>query len=402
MLGQWLKKDLKTLPVMLLLALFLPCLFCWMLGGLYVENIPFGLVDLDNSSLSRQITQGLEDHPGLNVVFVENQKTMEDMVYKKELYGGMIIPENFSKELSAKHPKELLTIVDATNTLISNNVMAYVSTVTGTYSAGAMLTLLEASGMPATAAMHAYNTFQYIDRTLYDPYLSYLSYLLYFIMPYLLQMTLACLFALPMFSEMHQSIVQKGQQAAPLSLLAEVIVRFAVVYILSATTSWIGFCLADYFFGLPVRGAMWLYFVLLGAFEIALMAAAMMLATFLKPKHCLYFFESYLVLGMVILLTSGAVWLPYLMPDGFFKIIGFVWPFAHVALPFKLLNMKGSGWDIIGPAVVDCLQYTIFWIAVAIAITTLQRQWYRHRLNSNNEKAEKIDTTVASVKKPMS
>lgn len=386
---------------MLLFALFLPCLFCWMLGNLYVENVPFGLVDLDNSSLSRQITKGLEDHPGLEVVFVENQQMLEDKVYKKELYAGMIIPENFSKELSAKHPKELLTIVDATNTLIANNVMAYVSAVTGTYSAGAMLTLLEAGGMPATAAMHTYNTFQYIDRTLYDPYLSYLSYLLYFIMPYLLQMTLACLFALPMFSDMHQQLVQKGKNALPLSLLAEVIVRFTVVYLLSAITSWAGFCLADYFFGFPVRGTMLLYFILLGAFEISLMAAAMILATFIKPKHCLYFFETYLVLGMVILLTSGAVWLPYLMPEGLFKMVGFIWPFAHAALPFKYLNLKGSGWDIIGPAVGDCLLYTIFWVIVALAITILQRQWYRHNHGTDRIEPESQikNETVSRVSK---
>lgn len=381
MLKQWLKQDRTALQMLLLASLALPCLFCWMLGNLYVEHIPFGVVDLDHSSFSRQIIRGLEDHPGLEVYFVEDQSSLEQQIYGKELNGGMIIPENFYKELQAKHPEELLTVIDGTNTLIANNIMAYVSAVTGTYSAGVMLSILEANGMPADAAMHTYNTFQYGERTLYDPYMSYLSYLIYFIMPYLVQMTVVCIFALPMFSALHQELVQQGIRALSGKKWLELAVRWGYIYVVSALASWIGFCLADYFFGLPVRGTMGCYFLLLGAFEIALGAAAMLLATFIRPKHCLYFFELLLCLGMVLLITNGAIWLPYLMPEGLFKLVGFLWPFAHVALPFKYLNMKGAGLDILTPAIVDCLQYAAFWAVVAIAITSLQRQWHLWRKN---------------------
>ena len=386
MIFRWIKKDVTSLPLLVLACLLLPCLFCWLLGNLYVENIPFGVVDLDHSALSQQIVHGLQDHPGLDVTFVDNQQMLEENISTKEYYGGMIIPENFSKALSNRQPKELLTIVDATNTLVSNNIMAYVSTVVGTYSAGAMLKLLEASGMPATAAMHTYNTFQYVDRTLYDPYMSYLSYLLYFIMPYLVQMVLVCLFGLPVFSAWHQELVQQGRRAFTWNKLAEIFVRFTFLYLVSALTSWTGFCLADYFFGLPVRGTLVLYLILFAAFAIALMGASIMLSLLLKPQHCTYFFEGYLALGMVILLTSGAIWLPYLMPDRLFDIVGFIWPFAHAALPFKLLNLKGSGWDILAPAVADCLQYAAFWMVAACLITYLQHRWYQFRHAEQDEK----------------
>ena len=387
MLKQWLKQDRTALQMLLLASLALPCLFCWMLGNLYVEQIPFGVVDLDNSSLSRQIIRGLEDHPGLEVYPVEDQAELEQQIYGKTLSGGMIIPENFYKELQAKHPKDLLTVIDGTNTLIANNIMAYVSTVTGTYSAGVTLSLLEANGMSADAAMHTYNTFQYRERTLYDPYLSYLSYLIYFIMPYLVQMTVVCIFALPLFSAWHADIVRRGIGALSRRKWLEVAIRWGYIYIVSALASWIGFCLADYYFGLPVRGTMGNYFLLLGAFEVALGAAAMLLAVFIRPKHCLYFFELLLCLGMVLLITNGAIWLPYLMPEGFFRLVGYLWPFAHVALPFKYLNMKGAGLDILAPAMVACLQYALFWAAVAIAITILQRRWYLWQ-SSRQEKKE--------------
>lgn len=87
----------------------------------------------------------------MEVYPVEDQAELEQQIYGKTLSGGMIIPENFYKELQAKHPKDLLTVIDGTNTLIANNIMAYVSTVTGTYGAGVTLSLLEANGMSADA-----------------------------------------------------------------------------------------------------------------------------------------------------------------------------------------------------------------------------------------------------------
>ncbi len=144
-------------------------------------------------------------------------------------------------------------------------------------------------------------------------------------------MTVVCIFALPMFSALHQELVQQGIRALSGKKRLELAVRWGYIYVVSALASWIGFCLADYFLAYRFAAPWAVTFLLLGAFEIALGAAAMLLATFIRPKHCLHFFELLLCLGMVLLITNGAIWLPYLMPDGLFKLVGFLWPFAHVA-----------------------------------------------------------------------
>lgn len=381
MLIKWLKKDVIAIAVLVVMPLILPCLFGWLLGNLYVEQIPFGVVDLDNSALSRQIIRGMEDHPGLDVVFVENQHTLEEQIYSKNLYGGMVIPTDFYKNLTGKHPKDLLTLIDGTNTLIASNTMGYVSAVTNTYGAGVMLSLLEAQGMTAPVATHTYNTFQYVERTLYDPYLSYMSFLLYFVMPYVMQIGFVGVFAVPLFAALRLDIQHGGWRTLRPLLMTEILVRCFFVYFCSAIASWTGFCLADYFFGLPLRGTMANYFILLGAFELALLAISMFLGTLLKPQHCHYVLDCLIVLGMVIFMTSGAVWLPYLMPEGTHQAVGCIWPFSHVALSFKYLNMKGAGLDILMPAILNCLRYAAFWGCAAIAVTGLQRLWYllRHR-----------------------
>ena len=69
------------------------------------------------------------------------------------------------------------------------------------------------------------------------------------------------------------------------------------------------------------------------------------------------------------------------MPEGMHQAVGCIWPFSHVALSFKYLNMKGAGLDILMPAILNCLRYAAFWGCAAIAVTGLQRLWYllRHR-----------------------
>ena len=65
MLKQWLKKDHIAIQMLLLASLLLPCLFCWLLGNLYVENIPLGVVDLDNSSFPGRLSADWKTIPAL-------------------------------------------------------------------------------------------------------------------------------------------------------------------------------------------------------------------------------------------------------------------------------------------------------------------------------------------------
>lgn len=55
----------------------------------FVENIPFGVVDLDNSSLSRNIVQQLKNHPGLKIsYYTDSEVELENAIKKKQVNGG--------------------------------------------------------------------------------------------------------------------------------------------------------------------------------------------------------------------------------------------------------------------------------------------------------------------------
>lgn len=67
-------------------------------GGM--ENIPIGVVDLNQTSTSRQITRTLSSVPTSKVTeYFSDTQTARDAVQKKEIYAYVVIPENFESDL---------------------------------------------------------------------------------------------------------------------------------------------------------------------------------------------------------------------------------------------------------------------------------------------------------------
>lgn len=59
-IAEFIRKDGKLLLVLLAIPIIVQLGLCYFFGGIYIENIPFGIANLDNSSLSRTIVQGFE------------------------------------------------------------------------------------------------------------------------------------------------------------------------------------------------------------------------------------------------------------------------------------------------------------------------------------------------------
>ena len=93
-----------------LMYLIVPIVAALVLGAMYshtyADNIPMGIVDLDESSLSRNIIQQFSIHPGLTI---ESYPASEAEAYEEiltgKIKGAVIIPRDFYKDvLQTKSP----------------------------------------------------------------------------------------------------------------------------------------------------------------------------------------------------------------------------------------------------------------------------------------------------------
>ena len=82
----------------IVLPLFTLFFMATIFGSGEMENLPVGIVDLDNSATSRSITRTIEAVPTLLVTkhFV-NEMEARRLVQTKEIYGYLVIPHNFEQ-----------------------------------------------------------------------------------------------------------------------------------------------------------------------------------------------------------------------------------------------------------------------------------------------------------------
>ncbi len=101
--------QLVRRPMYFLLIVIMPILCCWFLMDLVkggsVQRVPVGIVDLDNSILSRQVSRTLNGLQQVNIHHYANYAEARDAVQRGEVLGFFLIPENLEEHaLGGRQP----------------------------------------------------------------------------------------------------------------------------------------------------------------------------------------------------------------------------------------------------------------------------------------------------------
>ncbi|KIU08181.1 membrane protein [Clostridium butyricum] len=355
-----LKEESSRLIGVIVSPLITLFLLSYVWSNVYVENIPFGIVDLDNTSLSRTVIEQLSNCPSLKVDhFFDSESDLEQAVKARTVHGGIIIPQNFSKDVSMKKSPKAEIIVDGTNMLIGGNALSGAASVMGTLSAGTELKMLQGNGMFPSVAKTAIGTFSYVQRILYDPQGSYIRNMSYTVVPLVIQMAFLCEFFIPMFIKKKKDFAtMKIRSKEFIFSLLDIIIRIALFALVVIIATFIGLCLIKRFYSLPMRGELWIYAVLMIAFFFNLIGFGLVFASILSKMD--YFVFVYTVCSTPFMMTCGVAYPFYMMPAGVEFFIKFISPLAQVAVPLKNLNLKGVGWDIILPYFKESIGYSLF------------------------------------------
>lgn len=365
---RFLARDKKSIIALSLLHIAIVILVCSVFSKVYVENIPLGIADMDNSSLSRTVIEQLKKSPGLNVsYYVDSQEELQQAIKEKKISGGMVIPKDFNKDAIKKKSPSIALLIDETNIVIGNNLYAYCNTVIGTINAGFQLKVFEGKNMMPYTASKAVATFSYSERTLYEPQLSYMRYLIYSLVPYLIQGAFLMTFLVPtLIASRRQLNFTNIKSKDGIKNLLIFLARILMIIIVAVLSSFIGLCILGKYFYLPLRGNIFEYFALTFMFLIDITAMGFVLAAIFD--NLIYFTQFFTMINIVIFLSSGVPFPDYSMPNGLSKIITSIWPFMNVALPLKFLNLKGIGWDVILPYIKNGIIYALAWFPIGIGL----------------------------------
>lgn len=368
MINCW-KQDKFVWNSFIIVPLAVILLFGYLFGGLYIEQIPIAVADLDQTSFSRKVTEAFGQHPGFQLVqYVSTEAELTEAVASKSVSGGLLIPSGFSEMSQKGKSAKALMIIDGTNMLVGNTMQGYAQTVMGTISTGVQMEILTGSGVPAPRAEALMGGFRYEERLLYEPTMSYLYYLVYLIVPYLIQMFYVCFFALPLF-------IEEREQGTLLKLRSKKRYgRMFSLWILGTLSTFVAFQIASLVFRLPVTRDFLSHSLLFLGFFFALTGEAFVLSFIFNSRNKIYFNQAYAILSSLLIFTSGAVWPDYMMPKPVTTVMSVIWPYLHMAVPFKSLYLKDFGLVGALPAFGKLLIFGVVWLVIGILFILHQRK----------------------------
>lgn len=156
-------------------------------------RIPTVVIDNDNSLFSKSYVNYIEDSQYFNVInYPDKYEDMEKLIFTGEAYVGVIIPENFYKDMvNGKSPK-ILTIYDGSTMAVIVSSKASMMETLLTVRGGFLEKVFEAKqNVPPNQVMSQVLPIDGTYRTLYNPVKSFRNFILPGLLVAIIQVSMA-------------------------------------------------------------------------------------------------------------------------------------------------------------------------------------------------------------------
>lgn len=182
--------ERKTLFVLsIILPIFIFLFFALLYKNEIVNNVPIGVLDMDNSETSLLITRYVDATSYIKIAdqYYDLEQVKSD-IRKGKIQGALYFPHNMEKNLKAGKPVFVTVYKNTSNLVIGNLIYKDAMTVIKTVSGGVLLKKLKAKGMHPEKANNIIQPIKVETKSLYNSNYSYLNYLVPGLLACMLQM----------------------------------------------------------------------------------------------------------------------------------------------------------------------------------------------------------------------
>jgi ABC-2 type transport system permease protein len=284
-----------------------------------LRHVPIAVVDLDGTVSSRELARRVDATPDVSVAMVlPDLPTAQQEVYARTIYGILLIPKDFERELLHGRASPVTLYADASYFLLFQRVSGGVVAVARTFAAEVQTPLLVATGVSPLVAAAVVDPMPLTTVPLFNPQGGYATYVLPAALTLILQQTLligvGLLGTLPGADPRRRSPpIAAGAFATVLGkLLAYLALEAVIVPFYLVSLPWL--------YGLPRLGSLWAILVFATPFVLAVGGLGMVVARLLREP-------------LLVQLALAALGLP------FFFLAGFAWPVEAIPDWVRLLSI---------------------------------------------------------------
>lgn len=184
---RFLAKNPWDLSMVLWIPLATVLLIWWIFSQIQITDLPIGVMDKDRGPIANTAVRYLEANPNLTVKqLYHSPAAVEAALLQRDIYAVVIIPEDFSRNISSSKPAPIVLQVNAQYGTHSGIIQTSVQSVIGTLSAGVEIQRLVKKGMAPSQAAIAYSPIAIQRISLFNAATDYQQFLASTVIPALL------------------------------------------------------------------------------------------------------------------------------------------------------------------------------------------------------------------------
>lgn len=192
------KEELKTIfkdpgsRLIMVSAILLYSLFYTMpFTNHAARNIPIGVIDNDNTTLSREFVRDLNatEYVSINNFYPDIETAKTDY-YKNKIRAFILIPEDFERDVKRGKQSFVSSYCDSAFLILYKQIATAVSILSGEMGAKLEIGTLMKKGITKDSAMSMVNPVEFVQNPLYNPIGSYQNYIYPLILIMILHQTM--------------------------------------------------------------------------------------------------------------------------------------------------------------------------------------------------------------------
>jgi ABC-2 type transport system permease protein len=367
------KHFLKNKPALAMLFI-VPTFLTFFFGGLYsqhkVTEVKIAVVDEDNTSLSRTLTENFDRSEKLHVTeHLTDSNEINTFLNDNRVDGVILIPPNFMKDIKRSMPVEVGVFLDGSNMLIGNTLLSGANEVIQTTQVGLTIKILEGMGNTPQKSKNIAQLVQFRNRTWYNPTFSYIYFMLLGLFGAVIQQVTLFQSAQSFIRDKINGVDVFWQEAG-MSFGAYYLAKSLFYWLASAFNCMLCLTVAKTIFGVPIKGDPLTLFVLIAVFSAAVTSLGFLFSIIAKTEMLANQYA--MLVASPAFLISGFTWPFFAMPL-FFQWLGKSIPLTHFLLALRAVALRGSGIEVIMPYINILLAMTMFFASISLVI--LSRRW---------------------------
>lgn len=223
------------------IALPLFCIFFMstIFGSGGMLNIPIGIVDLDQTSTSREITRTIGTIPTTKITnYYPDALVARDALIKKEIYAYIVIPNNFESDLIGGHDTALPYYIHFALLSVGVEIKAALETTFAEIALSPIILAAESSGVSEYQIESVIIPVNFDAHPLFNPSLDYSVYLTNPFLFVLLQIIVLLVTMYVIGSEIKFKTSESWLQTANMNIFIAVTAKllpYTVIFIIMAT-----------------------------------------------------------------------------------------------------------------------------------------------------------------------